>query len=164
MTWNGNRQAQAEADAAWKDLCRKREAKAKAAKRIARFKTGPTRPRWLLADGSVDYRAYIQSAAWRNRRERWFARHGRECVECTSTVNVQLHHKNYKRLGRERDSDLDCRCWFACECARCGDKWIEKRFRPMSNNIARIVFTCVKCDPENKQDDARFFDYAGREM
>lgn len=112
ITWPGNRLAQAAADRAWSDLCRKRRERKAAKERLGKFhrRTRNKRPKWLRPDGTVDYYAYIASKEWRRFRAGWFKRHGRWCRVCTKTFNVQLHHNTYKRLGRERDTDVEAHC------------------------------------------------------
>lgn len=54
------------------------------------------------------YRDYIESAAWRRRKRRWYARHhlwARWCRMCWSR-QTDLHHRRYRRLGHEWDRDL----------------------------------------------------------
>jgi hypothetical protein len=54
----------------------------------------------------VNYRAYIQSNAWRDVKRRYRAsKLPQGCYICGSRP-VDLHHKTYKRLGREHLTDL----------------------------------------------------------
>lgn len=65
------------------------------------------------------YAAYMDSEAWRTRREQWHAhylatrRRPPSCAVCGapwSLVGDDLHHASYARLGRERDDDLIPMC------------------------------------------------------
>lgn len=69
------------------------------------------------------YRAYIQSEAWRQKRRDFFAsnlwrtypagkRAGKfVCYACGSDERLDIHHRSYARLGNERISnDLICVC------------------------------------------------------
>ena len=56
------------------------------------------------------YHEYIVSPAWFARREAIFKNRGRQCERCGSTEEIQVHHLNYKRVGRERDKDLEVLC------------------------------------------------------
>jgi len=56
------------------------------------------------------YREYIKSDAWKARRKQWFDKFGWHCHRCGSTRSLQLHHKHYRTLGRERDGDLEGLC------------------------------------------------------
>lgn len=58
----------------------------------------------------VRYSVYIESAAWRAKREKLFAARGKKCEYCKSTKNIQVHHLTYKRLGREWLQDLQVLC------------------------------------------------------
>lgn len=53
------------------------------------------------------YMKYLNSEDWRSTRDRFFASPSVEhvCVVCGSE-RVQLHHRTYERLGRERLTDL----------------------------------------------------------
>lgn len=83
---NGKLQQAADiAFAAWgksRTAKKKRRKAARAVRQAALTRRIRNGPNWLRADGSVDYYAYIASAAWRKRRDRWFAKHGRKCIEC----------------------------------------------------------------------------------
>lgn len=59
---------------------------------------------------SPKYLNYINSIAWRLRREDYYTRHERKCADCGETRCIHLHHKTYKRLGREKDKDLKPLC------------------------------------------------------
>lgn len=65
-----------------------------------------------------DYRAYIQSEFWQNRRRQFLAINS-QCAECglprylsVLIFDEDLHvdHKNYQRVGEELDSDLQSLC------------------------------------------------------
>lgn len=105
LTWNGNNQAQREADAAFSRLkpkqtpAQKKKAK-KSERRRARRKAF-VRP---------DYATYIQSAAWKAKRKQALLYHGNECKVCKSTLELTVHHKTYTRLGREKMKDLEVLC------------------------------------------------------
>ncbi|WP_341940346.1 HNH endonuclease signature motif containing protein [Microbacterium sp. LWH10-1.2] len=56
-----------------------------------------------------NYRAYINSAAWRATRERyWNSKLSKECWVCDAprSKGMHLHHRTYKNLGNERLMDL----------------------------------------------------------
>lgn len=58
----------------------------------------------------ANYRAYIDSAQWRDRCKRFYAVHGRHCAACDATTGLQVHHMAYTHLGRELDSELAVLC------------------------------------------------------
>jgi hypothetical protein len=79
----------------------------------------------------IDYSAYIQSIEWIARRAAFLVKRKcpgyRELGRCSGKVKadhwhcrgcftllllplVEVHHKNYDRLGQERDSDLEVLC------------------------------------------------------
>lgn len=59
------------------------------------------------------YEEYINSSEWQTVRKRY--RQSKlpwECAVCGVAVNLHLHHRTYKRLGRERLTDLIPLCKF----------------------------------------------------
>jgi hypothetical protein len=68
---------------------------------------------WLKRmDNSNIYFEYIHSNLWKARASAYKRARGYRCetVGCNCFNNVSVHHRNYKRLGRELDSDLICLC------------------------------------------------------
>lgn len=61
---------------------------------------------------SVNYREYIQSDAWRDIALRVKLKSGSRCMLCNSPKNLDVHHRTYAHLGREREhmEDLICLC------------------------------------------------------
>jgi 5-methylcytosine-specific restriction endonuclease McrA len=57
------------------------------------------------------YKEYIRSSVWNKKRKAYYKNNKRECFICKSTEKICLHHLNYKRLGKEKDSDLVPLCW-----------------------------------------------------
>jgi 5-methylcytosine-specific restriction endonuclease McrA len=57
------------------------------------------------------YAKYIKSARWRNISEAMKKHAKYVCARCkTHTPILEVHHKNYERLGNERMSDLEVLC------------------------------------------------------
>lgn len=55
----------------------------------------------------ADYHAYIRSPEWQAVKQRYRAsRLPQDCLRCGSSENIELHHRSYRRLGRERLSDI----------------------------------------------------------
>lgn len=63
-----------------------------------------------VMDRFVDYKTYIESGDWLNRCVKFFGDHPncsvRACRKRWHEGNVQIHHRTYKRLGRELRTDL----------------------------------------------------------
>lgn len=72
------------------------------------------------------YNEYMPSGAWRKKKIEVFKHYGRACANCGSRNNLQVHHKTYKRLGRERLSDLQVLCR---ECHRIADMKRRRQWR-----------------------------------
>jgi len=57
----------------------------------------------------LDYTSYINSSEWRMRAKAAKEQAG-ECAVCTSHNALEVHHRTYARLGRERPEDLVVLC------------------------------------------------------
>ena len=49
------------------------------------------------------YRSYVKSPEWAERRQRRIEFDGGFCQTCGSTVNLQVHHRNYDHAGTEEE-------------------------------------------------------------
>lgn len=61
----------------------------------------------------MNYKKYLKSPHWKDVRKRFYASefYSGRCECCFDrNVPLQVHHKSYKRLGRERLSDLVALC------------------------------------------------------
>lgn len=74
---------------------------------------------------SIQYLTYINSAAWRTRRQRAIERAGRRCQVCGERKRLQVHHVSYDHLGCERDEDLTALCWWCHQWAT-WRMWLRK--------------------------------------
>jgi hypothetical protein len=98
MTWSGNKEAQRQADEAFAKLKASNNKKAVRTKKPVRKFVRP------------NYHGYMKSSRWKRVKERIYKLRGRKCELCGSEVNLHVHHLNYNRLGRERNSDLQILC------------------------------------------------------
>jgi 5-methylcytosine-specific restriction endonuclease McrA len=74
---------------------------------------------------SLPYAAYLRTAHWRNLRTQVLAGVHDKCELCGSARATQVHHKTYKRIGRERAEDLMAVC-APCHKAHHGKKLDRK--------------------------------------
>lgn len=111
LRWNGNRSAQAQADAAFREWRKKADAK--------KGKTdGPRGKPKRRKSGKQDrgrhrkwtYQSYMHSPQWKRKRRKAFAFYGNKCNCCGSTESLQVHHKTYDNLYREPLTDLEILC------------------------------------------------------
>lgn len=58
----------------------------------------------------MPYRSYLETPHWKSVRRRTLARNGGVCNVCGSSEDLNIHHLTYKRIGREKDSDLQVLC------------------------------------------------------
>jgi len=59
---------------------------------------------------TMSYEQYLRTDHWLNVRDAAIKRANLRCVLCNSTVNLQVHHRTYERLGRELPGDLTVLC------------------------------------------------------
>lgn len=76
-----------------------------------------------------EYLSYLQSSHWKAFRKKFFESHWRRCIGCHVTKKLHLHHKTYKNLGQEKDSDV------CILCKRCHFK-LHKLMEKMSQEAA----------------------------
>ena len=60
--------------------------------------------------GREFYLAYLNSPAWRTRRNKALKDAGYQCQKCAARRNLQVNHLTYERLGAEWDQDLEVLC------------------------------------------------------
>jgi 5-methylcytosine-specific restriction endonuclease McrA len=58
----------------------------------------------------ANYLKYIGSAAWKAKRQQYFALYGKKCQVCNSRQNIKIHHRTYARFGRELLVDILALC------------------------------------------------------
>jgi len=68
-----------------------------------------------------EYRSYLRSTQWREKRKEFLEMAGYECEECGESEGLQVHHLNYENLGDESEDDVQVLCR---ECHE--DKELEK--------------------------------------
>ncbi len=67
---------------------------------------------------SLVYEFYLRSPLWRARRRCWILSTRGRCEACGRRRRpLTIHHRTYRRLGRERRSDVIVLCW-PCHHAR----------------------------------------------
>ena len=59
---------------------------------------------------SQDYRKYLNSGTWKATREKAIKKSHALCTICGASKKIVVHHKTYKRIGRERLPDLQVLC------------------------------------------------------
>lgn len=55
------------------------------------------------------YIKYLNSEQWKKKRIEFITKY-KKCEKCQSTINLELHHKNYKSLFKEKEKDLALLC------------------------------------------------------
>jgi hypothetical protein len=92
-----------------------------------------------MTDYKKSYQNYLKNPRWKKTRSRILERANGVCENkgCSSTA-TQVHHKTYKRLGRERNSDLQALCG-PCHAKKHPDK-------------AKVHFRKKRTSSQNKGD------------
>jgi hypothetical protein len=54
----------------------------------------------------TQYRPYIKSHWWTDRKNAYYKKFGRRCAACDGTNRINLHHLRYGSYGREKDEHL----------------------------------------------------------
>lgn len=87
----------------------------------------------------TNYRDYLQTPQWYATRARRLDVAGNRCEftlngrRCTDTRSLNVHHRNYQRLGAELDGDLEVLCrlhhlvrhMIDAECEVCGASLVD---------------------------------------
>lgn len=79
----------------------------------ARSKTAKAESSAATGRFSKEYTAYLKSPQWQKRRKEALERVGYRCEHCKKPFvpsRLQLHHRNYERLGKELPSDTEVLC------------------------------------------------------
>jgi len=65
-----------------------------------------------LREYKMTYQEYLQTPHWKDVRSRfWKSKlHNSRCYACGAIENLQVHHKTYKRIGKERLNDFVLLC------------------------------------------------------
>lgn len=66
------------------------------------------------------YKTYINSREWENRKNAYYQKYEKRCAACLSYEHVALHHKKYGNLGKEEDNHL------VPLCARCHKEYHDQ--------------------------------------
>lgn len=94
-----------------------------------KFTLSLTRPRpGPMVPHSDQYQRYLASDAWKVKRGQVLLRSSFKCEHCgVKDVPLQIHHRHYRTLGKERLADLAALC---SECHAVADtlrqQWSKK--------------------------------------
>jgi len=61
------------------------------------------------------YEEYLNSKDWANYKKMFYRCNLNKCWVCGSDKNLNIHHKTYQRLGKEKKGD----CLFLCKTCHC---------------------------------------------
>lgn len=83
---------------------------------VNKFQEKKLKRKHITVRSLKSYRKYLKSKKWAIRRFKIFKRDDFECRICGSKKIIQVHHRTYERLKKERDEDL------ITVCKTCHDK------------------------------------------
>jgi predicted HNH restriction endonuclease len=86
---------------------------------------------------SPEYKRYLKSPEWAERKRRYYAIHHRRCAACGTWKKIHFHHSSYERLTREPDTDLWPLC-FSCH-RNVHRAFANERFRDLEAATIFIV-------------------------
>jgi hypothetical protein len=75
---------------------------------------------------SVEYKRYLKSPEWADRKSRYYQHHPRRCAACGTYKKIHLHHSSYDLLTREPDTDLWPLCFSRSRPRRSKLHWLDK--------------------------------------
>ena len=112
-----------------------------------------------MSDWQATYTAHLRSPYWRALREEALAAAGRRCAHCGNVaVDLQLHHKHYRTLGKETHDDVELLC---PPCHEKGDEQRAKEGAARSRKAlygARLRGWARHRYPEDWLDDPAMYD------
>ena len=88
---------------------------------MSRRQRQPITPERLAALRSMPYAEYLRSPEWLRHRQVALKVMGYRCQLCNGAESLQVHHRDYSRLGCERMTDL------IILCAECHKLFHERR-------------------------------------
>jgi hypothetical protein len=128
----------------------------------------------------TEYQRYLQSSHWTQVRARRLAAAGYQCEfkpivggendmkhgpyygeRCTATYGLEVHHKHYQSLGREKNQDLEVLCRFhhlvreavgSLDCPECGDGPMNYDEADILEAVNEAVLECGGIDKVTVQD------------
>ena len=94
----------------------------------------------------IDYKLYLLSEHWKQKRIEAFKFYGKKCMMCgDSDKQLSVHHNNYDNLGNESMQDLIVLCG-ECHGRHHGKKGKGKgkKWKPPHNPFERDIFKKFK--------------------
>lgn len=88
----------------------------------------------------LTYDQYLRSPWWRARRAAVIRHRGEKCERCDCRHGLQLHHRTYVRLFRERPQDVELLCE-PCHLRTHGLDFVPPKppLEPLRDSVAAAV-------------------------
>lgn len=96
-------------------------------------------------ESAKDYAAYGRTKHWQELRQKVIELYGGECQRCHDIIGdrANVHHKTYKRLGKEDIKDLTLYC---CKC----HKIVHKKRQDTKDTTATVMLLLREMSDEEK--------------
>ena len=89
-----------------------------------------------LKDNGITYSEYLSTAHWKELRERKLAsKTSYRCYACGKRSGLELHHKTYKRIGKEWLNDV---IWLCRDCHE-STHTFEREHRGKGNTLYKAA-------------------------
>ena len=82
-----------------------------------------------------EYKQYLGTREWKERRKNAIGRAYGKCQLCNSEYRLEVHHRTYERVGKERDDDLTVLCH---DCHRRFTKYNRKNKIKEARRLAKF--------------------------
>lgn len=95
-----------------------------------------------IVNRDIDYKKYLLSPQWKEKRAVALNRAGNRCQLCNSKNKLEVHHRTYERIGVEIPEDLtvlchECHSYFSAKGKRIKQKKEKQRLK--KNNPLRMI-------------------------
>ena len=106
----------------------------------------------------LTYDDYLCSEHWKRFRIKFYTvTKQRKCAVCQKGKNLQLHHLTYKRLGREKISDVIALCGKCHKLEHAGVSHLKeiREFKAKQSKIQKKASTKKRPKPKNKRSNKK---------
>jgi hypothetical protein len=71
----------------------------------------------------VNYKDYLKTKHWKNKREEVLMKQGNKCRICGSEIKIQIHHRRYKLPNGDSVLGKEPNCFLLPVCNDCHSLW-----------------------------------------
>lgn len=112
-----------------------------------------------------NYQDYLRTRHWKELKEKVTAsRHGQRCSCCHSKENLNLHHKTYERIGKERLKDMVFLCREHHLLVHERDKKCQRSLHKTTNRVIKRQWAKYQSQRDRKRNQAKKLAEAKQQM